>query len=559
MMKLKNYLNYKIVILLFIIQSFIDILSPFHIKMSLISLGVWGIIYILIALILNRRIIALGVTTAISAIINLCGFIKEAFFPTPLIASDFILLSSNPLVIKDLINNYFSYSYLFFLIVFIAYLFFILKITFVKNDTVTNSRKCHLGMILFALTACYFIISGFVRENTKLERNVSDFLAWTSKRGEGYKRDYPSKCCGTLLTLFKSLSYTDVKLRAATIGSEFIKNKITQSSSVDESFLPDIVLILFESAFNINYLQNIEVPNLKMFDKKEISIKDLNVHVFGGGTNLTEFSSLTGINPLDIINSNNHFYAMLYQFNDSLPLVLKQYNYENSMIIGTKGEFLGVKNFSKYYGFDHFYDTASFNHKRKNNWVKEDKLIFERVLDILKQDEEKPKFILAETLQNHGPHGKIQSPNSRNCNYDKDVCNKLNDYLDRQTIIDNEFSKILDFINNRKKPTIVIYYGDHYPAFEGKMKEVKLNTDFYNTLYGIKSNFNLEVNLPEKMDIIYLPGLILDITKKNSSPYWQTNSYLRKTCQGKYKNCDNQKLVVSYIDLIVEKVKELYK
>ncbi|RFY41486.1 LTA synthase family protein, partial [Salmonella enterica subsp. enterica serovar Enteritidis] len=96
---------------------------------------------------------------------------------------------------------------------------------------------------------------------------------------------------------------------------------------------PDIVVLLQESTVNPSIYQfdkNVDLPDLFMFKKDEgVSAQSpLRVQTFGGGTWLSEFSVLTGLNTDDFgARKNSVFYFVVDKLNESLFRQLKAQGY----------------------------------------------------------------------------------------------------------------------------------------------------------------------------------------------------------------------------------------
>ncbi|NHW59029.1 LTA synthase family protein, partial [Escherichia coli] len=92
---------------------------------------------------------------------------------------------------------------------------------------------------------------------------------------------------------------------------------------------PDIIVLLQESTVNPHIYQfntDVALPDLFMFQKDEgVSAQSpLRVQTFGGGTWLSEFSVLTGLNTDDFgARKNSVFYFVVDNLNESLFRQLK--------------------------------------------------------------------------------------------------------------------------------------------------------------------------------------------------------------------------------------------
>lgn len=269
----------------------------------------------------------------------------------------------------------------------------------------------------------------------------------------------------------------------------------------------------------------------------------------GGHTYVTEFNLLTGI---DLRRLSGFYqtnpYALLNFFDESLPLFFRKQNYENSFLTTYDGNSTGGGEFFIKYGFDRMYDEKYFykNLHRQNR--DSDSMLFKKTVELLKENQNTPKFIFLETMQNHGPYGLSENVKSFIKHENKEIENQFNDYLTRLEEIDKDFKILSDYVEKAPKDTILIYFGDHQPTF-GETLVFKDNITNYHTFYAIKANFPIDISQCSKdLDIMLMPGLILDLIGNNSHEHYQVNSVLRNKTEGKFEL--EHELCASYSDYL---------
>jgi phosphoglycerol transferase MdoB-like AlkP superfamily enzyme len=192
-----------------------------------------------------------------------------------------------------------------------------------------------------------------------------------------------------------------------------------------------------------------------------------------------------------------------------------------------------------------------------------DRLIGDMIIKVLDQNPEKPKYIFAATMLNHGPHSSFFEDQLGCSQFMNEVlCSKLNDYITRLNQSNIDMLELINKLMSRKRKTILVNFGDHMPSFEGYSTQLRFSRDisnFYKTFYNINSNF-LPVNKTVKypvLDISLIPGLVLDMAGINQSEFYTANSLIRKNCNGNIKDCnlkENQNIFESYKSLVVKQL-----
>lgn len=298
--------------------------------------------------------------------------------------------------------------------------------------------------------------------------------------------------------------------------------------------LPDIVAVLNESLFNPASLaacQGQPKCQFPMFD----SSQRLHVHVHGGGTWLSEFAFMSGMNWSDFGEAGMYApYNLASKLRYPLPKQLRALGYNTVAIYPVGGGFVNARNAYKDYGFDEFVDGDQLNLHML--WQRtRDKLLYERASSVLRKAT-KPTFIFVVTIMNHGPHG-----SKDRLSFDPTSDGALTDYLGRLTYINEDTeSFIADYLHSERK-RLFMEFGDHQPFFNGMMKELpkvdgKLD-DQFATFYRVRSNYSLPVKL-NATDISYLGTVVAQEAGLRLGEYWDDNEALKAACHDIYKSCD---------------------
>ena len=335
-------------------------------------------------------------------------------------------------------------------------------------------------------------------------------------------------------------------------SQEKLLQLIESRAAVDskpKSQRPDIIFWLNESVVDLASvnLDHLKIPKMYMFDNYD-SVQfnsQLKVNTFGGGTWITEFEILSGM-PCILFDlrkgSLNYVYPKI--FLDNFPSMLKRIGYQTTGILSIyKGAF-NEDRFLKALGIDRLFDYHGKN--ILNVSLENDIYSTNKLIDLLKSNNQDPNFYYVLTVSPHGPAKTEMESDKLGCSAGHPYiqCAKLNDYIARVAKLSKLIEEVDQFIMSRKKPTVFVYYGDHYPSFEGHgdILEPKPGTDKHTTSLHIRANFDIEHNYAfKKVETFFVPGMLLDMLGMNNSTYFKANSIMRDKCNGVLENCRHDK------------------
>lgn len=538
--------------ILLIVQALLVLIgAKFSIKYFPINFLIISFFYLAILLITNRIALSLIFTNILSLLIIFLNHLKIQYWGIPLMVCDYLYLKE-PEAIKDVIMNYFySFKYIATFIVFIlTFAVLLVKAISLKRDKLVRSDKRWIHGLRISCCLLFIVFTiKYIVPNSKsillgLERvGIRNKTIVGHTETVSYKGGIFAFLFGTMEMGFERVCPTK------TIGSELIKSRIKTKlyKTIKEGEAPDIILILNESMVNPKLLEKF-VKGFHM--EKAEYVKDLKVNVFGGGTWISRFNALTGIDLSAFPSSMQvNPWLSFYKFKRSLPKILESEHGYNTYFFGI-ADIVSAANF-KTYGFRHLPDNGKYS-VGKNH----DNHRIKKVLDILMDNNKHPKFVYLETLYPHGPYNEHYN-GVHLATYDssisKTLCNQFNDYLNRIHISRKELQLLFDYVNSSSRKTILINFGDHHPAFGNIKADQRFFREYgrYTTFYSVYSNFNIDKNLlPNNMNIIFMPGLILDLVHLNSEYYYQANSYIRSKSYG-VNSLTNEELR-SFHDLMIE-------
>lgn len=328
---------------------------------------------------------------------------------------------------------------------------------------------------------------------------------------------------------------------------------------------PDIFVVLQESTFNPESIQHCPAKLCKTnpfeVDNKTLQSGYLKVHTMGGGTWLSEFALLTGLD-WRLFGQNGAYapYALAPGIGNSLPKYLKSIGYKTIAIYPVSGNFLNAEKAYQYYGFDKFYSSDTLG--LPADWHSlDDKKIYEALQRVLGEESDTPVFAMVLTINNHGPHGNSNIEDIEDIGNMGNIKHKLSDYLLRMENGIKASHYLDEFMLARKKPAIWMRFGDHQPSFDGDINKLTFKYPFnqkygqknFYTGYIIKSNFIKQKPIFVNQDIAYLSSTLLHLSGAGMDKYFSSNKYISDICNGDFLTCANESDFKSYLRYIFNK------
>ncbi len=248
----------------------------------------------------------------------------------------------------------------------------------------------------------------------------------------------------------------------------------------------NITVIQSESFFDARLLHpSIKTAVLENYDvckTESIQFGKLNVPAWGANTMRTEFSFLTGLKYEDM-----GFYRYYpYQFLHRMPITslashLKSQGYFCVCIHPHPASFFGREKIFPNLGFDAFIDIQSFNKNDTFGPYISDQAVTEKIFEVTQENTDKPLFIFAITMENHGPlylekttldeqKGYFQEPGKRDLN-------DLTVYLRHLKNADKMVAELTSAFRQFDKPNTLCFYGDHIPSMPKTYQQLDYNDE----------------------------------------------------------------------------------
>lgn len=244
-------------------------------------------------------------------------------------------------------------------------------------------------------------------------------------------------------------------------------------AAVAAAELPDIVVVQSESLFDPARLRDVpEGRWLRNYHRLAATATSGNMQVptFGGGTIRTEFEVLTGA-PLGSLGGIQYPWLELDRTSyPGLTRVLDDHGYRSTAIHPNPSAFWNRARAFPALGFERFIDGASFAPDRIVGLFTSDAAMTDRVLEEL-ADHGPAQFLFVISMENHGPFdwrpgldparlAALPMPPQL------DAGGRLwfGNYLYLLDDADQQLGRLADAIGQRKRRTLLLFYGDHLPG-----------------------------------------------------------------------------------------------
>jgi hypothetical protein len=274
--------------------------------------------------------------------------------------------------------------------------------------------------------------------------------------------------------------------------------------------LPNVVFFHAESSFDPNVAFKLSKPVQLMFWSRKSetrALAPLRTNVVGGGTWVTEFEVLTGIDArvLGYQGFYTHYYVAPKVKNSFVRYLVRK-GYRTRTFYSVPGSFYNAEAGFRKYGFADFMDGSALG--LPENWERiVDEEIIASSIEHGAFNESGPFFYFLNTLENHGPHP---------CRHFSDVrqflttfqhtdsfemnC-QLNEYIRRAISTSHAAERVLAELKRIEqqtgRPFILLIYGDHQPwsftgvvgTAEGGIPTTALDFSAQRTDAGIDQTF----------------------------------------------------------------------
>lgn len=279
--------------------------------------------------------------------------------------------------------------------------------------------------------------------------------------------------------------------------------------------LPNLISVQSESFFDVRReFPCVRDDVLRGYDTlcaEAIAFGELEVAARGANTVRTEFAFLSGLDSSELgIHKYNPYRRLGVAGVPTLASYLRALGYHTICVHPYHGSFYRRDEVLPAMGFDEFVDLSSFESADRAGAYVADEAVAEWIEQRLAQGSDKPIYIHAITMENHGPlHLEDVTEEDVHRVLKRSMpagCGELVAYARHLVNADKMFSMLRDTLLKTDRPSGLCIYGDHVPI----MPEVYRNMGSASGLsnYLIWNNGRTQDGAGERMNVKDL-GLML--------------------------------------------------
>ncbi|WP_028549126.1 LTA synthase family protein [Paenibacillus sp. UNC451MF] len=232
---------------------------------------------------------------------------------------------------------------------------------------------------------------------------------------------------------------------------------------------PNVIFIMNEAFWDPTLLPNVTysedpVPTIHKLQQEATSGYLLSPQ-FGGGTSNVEYEVLTGQSMSFLPDGSVPYQQYINKPVPSLASYFETNGYKSMGIHSYEGWFWNRENVYKQLGFQSFMSKDQFQSPEyKGLFISDDEVS----RNIIKQvdETEKPMFIYAVTMQNHGPYDDNRYGETKikaDGNLTDSARSILETYTQGAHDADQSLQMLIDHFKQSDEPTVIVFYGDHLP------------------------------------------------------------------------------------------------
>ena len=275
--------------------------------------------------------------------------------------------------------------------------------------------------------------------------------------------------------------------------------------------LPDVIVVMSESYFDLNRVPGLTLnediyKNLKRMQQKGTG-GSIVVPAYGGGTSATEFEVLSGTSnraqnntkaPYNYVGDGKN----LWTFQDYFSSL----GYHTNFVHPYKSYFYNREKAFTAMGFGRLMfegDLTITPEPYPRDIHMSDYNLFRQVRELLEENTTTPEFIYTTSVQNHSPYVMLSDSDRKIVTSDQlsdEELENINAYANGIADTDKALGELLDYIDQREKPTALLFFGDHQPLLDGcKRLATKEGEDVYSNLDNLTTEFAMYTNFADTL------------------------------------------------------------
>ena len=408
---------------------------------------------------------------------------------TPFNAQDLKVLSDA----LELTGNYFNTFELIMIIIGVVALIFWIVSMWRRGGQFTGKmhRIIALGGVVVSFGACALLTDAAIDK-----RVISNYFGNIAFAYEDYGFPYCFSASLFNTGINEPAGYSEATMAEISNNGGLTKSETGRS----EDELPNIIFVQLESFFDpteVEWLRFSEdpIPNLrKLFN--EYSSGYFKVPSVGAGTANTEFEVLTGMS-MRFFGPGEYPYKTYAKTKvlESAASALTSLGYGAEALHNNGGNFYSRAQVFNNMGFDHYTSKEFMNilQMTPKGWATDDILV-PNIMESMDTTEGQD-FVFTISVQGHGDYP--TEPTLENPEIivsgveDEGKRNAWEYYVNEVYEMDKFVGQLIDEVESRNEPSVIVFYGDHLPTMDLESSDLK-SKYLYNTNYVIWDNIGLE-------------------------------------------------------------------
>ncbi|HVE54256.1 MAG TPA: sulfatase-like hydrolase/transferase [Ramlibacter sp.] len=323
----------------------------------------------------------------------------------------------------------------------------------------------------------------------------------------------------------------------------------------------DIVLFLQESQFNPASIDGCP-ESLCRLDFFEPSARTqaqgpLQVHIFGGGTWLTEFAVASGVPHLAFGPAGDFApFTVAPSVRRSFARSLRAAGYRTVALYPVRGGMMNARLAYASYGFDRFLDSDDLGLSGSYATTDEDMHAAARRVLAEERRHGAPVFLMVVTIFNHGEHGARMDrvppglvASAATSFPEGKLATNVADYAWRTREFARAFEATRAAVVDGGPPAVLAWFGDHQPAFGNALAlrdriraiatpsgTVPARMQTWYQVHGNTAFLPREAAL-RPLDVVFLPGLLAQAAGARWDEWLAANVLAREECAGLLQGC----------------------
>lgn len=491
-------------------------------------------------LIVRRSLSATMLTVLVCVAITLGNNFKSSIISQPVVASDFIVFGqvlANPALFEKYLRE--QWIFIPLLLVVLALPFWAIRF---ERPFLTGRRGTAVSVVA-GLLLLWQIQPLLLMPRAPLQRLYRALLPPFDHRDpmSSVKRH------GLFATLISSAGYSYFVPPVIDAADLALLRRLSASIRTPERAageLPNLVVIQNEAFFDFRVLDAALSPaayaswdRLKTTSQYGMATVD----TYGGATLRTEFSLLTGVPGTLFGASMDYPYLTVVTAPvPSVPWHLKELGYETIAIHPFHDTFWRRDRAYPRLGFDAFLSLTDFRDAAHDGPYVSDQAVCQRIRALL-QEGDRPHFIFAVTMENHGPWsfdrrqtGALQPAFTRDSRLPPPIDLQLQRYLYHAGNAAAMAGCLVEGLERAKRPGVLLFLGDHAPAMPAVFAAFGVGNPWLDPAlrkvpYVLWSR-RAPGTGPVDMAVSELPAALLDAAGLPLDDFLSLSRYLQQHC-----------------------------